>query len=221
MSLFSFSFHKGDATSKPVKKVKAPKGSNINSLHKSLKVNKSKCLTGVVDFREAVKVPAGEDANEWVATNAIDIFNTVSLIWENLVSDTCTERTCPVMNAGPAFEYLWQDGPKKKPVKIPAREYVERLFEWCRGLFGDEEVFPMEGAFGKKFRPTVKTMLKRLFRVYAHIYKVHWDSIKELSSEKEFYTCFKHYYYFVQEFGLVSSSDMKPLATLLSNIDSI
>jgi hypothetical protein len=69
MSLFSFSFSRGDATSKPVKKVKAPKGSKLNSLHKSLKVNKSKCLTGVVDFREAVKVPPGEDSNEWVATN--------------------------------------------------------------------------------------------------------------------------------------------------------
>jgi hypothetical protein len=47
------------------------------------------------------------------------------------------------MNAGPAFEYLWQDGPKKKPIKVSRgwgggerereRERVGELESWRGG----------------------------------------------------------------------------------------
>ncbi|KAG6821229.1 hypothetical protein H0H93_002339 [Arthromyces matolae] len=50
---------------------------------------------------------------------------------------------CPIMSAGPRYEYLWEDGQKyKRPTKLPAPEYVDALMNWAQGLLDDEAVFP-------------------------------------------------------------------------------
>lgn len=43
-----------------------------------------------------------------------------------------------------------------------------------------------------------KTILKRLFRVYAHIYHQHFDSVMRLQEEAHLNTSFKHFIFFVQ-----------------------
>lgn len=43
-----------------------------------------------------------------------------------------------------------------------------------------------------------KTILKRLFRVYAHIYHQHFDSVIQLQEEAHLNTSFKHFIFFVQ-----------------------
>lgn len=43
-----------------------------------------------------------------------------------------------------------------------------------------------------------KTILKRLFRVYAHIYHQHFDSVMQLQEEAHLNTSFKHFIFFVQ-----------------------
>ncbi len=74
-----------------------------------------------------------------------------------------------------------------KPTSVPANQYIELLLTWVSEQLEDETVFPTEGEFGKKFLPTVKviqnnffrifentsqTILKRLARIYFHIYYV-------------------------------------------------
>jgi hypothetical protein len=40
-------------------------------------------------------------------------------------------QRCPVMCAGPQYEYLWADGAKvKTPVKLSAPDYINCLFDW-------------------------------------------------------------------------------------------
>jgi MOB kinase activator 1 len=39
----------------------------------------------------------------------------------------------------------------------------------------------------------VKTIFKRLFRVYAHIYHSHFQTIVRLKEEAHLNTCFKHF----------------------------
>lgn len=40
-------------------------------------------------------------------------------------------QRCPVMSAGPQYEYLWADGVKvKTPLKLSAPDYVNCLFDW-------------------------------------------------------------------------------------------
>lgn len=43
-----------------------------------------------------------------------------------------------------------------------------------------------------------KTILKRLFRVYAHIYHQHFDPVIQLQEEAHLNTSFKHFIFFVQ-----------------------
>ncbi len=110
--------------------------------------------------------------NEWLAVNTVDFFNEISLLY-GIVSETCTKDTCPVMSAGAKYEYLWMDGVKvKKPIKVSAAAYIDYLMTWVEEQVNDPRIFPIdEGAkFPKNFRTITKTILKRMFRVYGHIY---------------------------------------------------
>jgi len=57
-----------------------------------------------------------------------------------------------------------------------------------------------------------------MFRVYAHIYYHHFAKIQELGEEAHLNTCFKHFYYFVQEFDLVERKEMAPLEDLIKSL---
>lgn len=50
--------------------------------------------------------------------------------------------------------------------------------------------------FPPNFADVVKTILKRLFRVYAHIYHSHFQKIISLKEEAHMNTCFKHFVLF-------------------------
>lgn len=55
---------------------------------------------GSGNYLEAVKLPPGEDLNEWLAVNTVDFYNAISILYATL-DEFCTERTCEVMCAGP------------------------------------------------------------------------------------------------------------------------
>lgn len=50
--------------------------------------------------------------------------------------------------------------------------------------------------FPFNFQEVVKTIFKRLFRVYAHIYHSHFQKIINLKEEPHLNTCFKHFVLF-------------------------
>ena len=52
--------------------------------------------------------------------------------------------------------------------------------------------------FPKNFISIAKTILKRLFRVYAHIYHQHFSEVVQLGEEAHLNTSFKHFIFFVQ-----------------------
>jgi cellulose synthase/poly-beta-1,6-N-acetylglucosamine synthase-like glycosyltransferase len=131
-------------------------------------------------MREMVRLPKGEELNEWLAINTIDCFNEIAMLYDS-VKDNCTSETCPNMTAGSSFEYLWADGVKvKKPVKLCARVYVENLNLWVEEQLNDDKIFPgdVSAPFPANFLAVVKTIFKRLFRIYAHIYHHHYENIR-------------------------------------------
>lgn len=145
---------------------------------------------------------------------------------------------------------------------------------WTQGMLDSEEIFPSkvgEYKIGKEksmsvkkvltldsrlysnetgvpfpdnFQVTVKSILRRLFRVYAHIYNHHFAQICALSLEgKDFVRCFdfcslsnhqsrpflflslslhaahlntsyRHFLLFINEFNLVDTKELAPLAEL-------
>ncbi|KAI8853087.1 Mob1/phocein [Chytridium lagenaria] len=144
---------------------------------------------GSGNLRLAVQLPEGEDLNEWLAVNA--------------------------------YEYLWCDGiTYKKPVKVSAPEYVDFLMTWVQSQLDDESIFPSKIGvpFPKVFQSTVKTIFKRLFRVYAHIYHAHFPRIVSLGEEAHLNTSFKHFMFFVQEFQLVEKKELVPLDELIKTL---
>lgn len=58
--------------------------------------------------------------------------------------------------------------------------------------------------FPKKFRPTVRQLVKRLLRVYAHMYCHHYPVVVAMGLDVHMNTSFKHYVLFVREFSLES-----------------
>lgn len=64
--------------------------------------------------------------------------------------------------------------------------------------------------FPKNFLGMAKTILKRLFRVYAHIYHQHFPEVVQLGEEAHLNTSFKHFIFFVQVRSLVRSGTGKP-----------
>ncbi|VDM24028.1 unnamed protein product [Hydatigera taeniaeformis] len=57
--------------------------------------------------------------------------------------------------------------------------------------------------------------MKRLFRVYAHIYNVHFREVQLLDEATHLNTSFKHFVYFVLEFDLVRSVELEPLQPVI------
>nr|GMD76070.1 MOB kinase activator-like 1A [Ipomoea batatas] len=92
--------------------------------------------------------------------------------------------------------------------------------DWIEGQLDDESIFPQRlGApFPGNFKEVVKTIFKRLFRVYAHIYHTHFQKIVSLKEEAHLNTCFKHFILFTNEFGLIDKKELAPLQELIESI---
>jgi MOB kinase activator 1 len=131
----SFLFGKGAKTFKPKKNI--PEGTNQYELKKY-----AEAMFGTGNLQLAVRLPEGEDPNEWVAVNVVDFFNQINMLY-GMIAEYCTSAECTVMSAGPKFEYLWADGTTiKKPVKCTAPEYIDYLMTWVQSQLNDEIIFP-------------------------------------------------------------------------------
>lgn len=103
--------------------------------------------------------------------NTVDFFNEINLLY-GVIAEFCTDQACPVMCAGPKYEYMWADGlTVKRPMAVSAPRYVDFLMTWVQNQLDDEKLFPTQlgVAFPVDFVERVQNIFKRLFRVYAHI----------------------------------------------------
>ncbi|XP_051131813.1 MOB kinase activator-like 1A [Andrographis paniculata] len=171
-------------------------------------------------LREAVKLPQGIDYREWLAVNTVDFFNHVNVLYGAL-TEFCTHSTCPIMSAGPKYEYRWADGIiVTAPIEVTAPEYAEFLLDWIEDLLKDDSIFPknLGVPFPPNFEVLVKTILKRLFRIYAHIYHSHFNIVERLHVDAHLHTCFKHFVLFIWEFRLVGEAELAPLHDMVDAI---
>ena len=175
---------------------------------------------GSGNLREAVKLPEGEDLNEWLACKTVDLFNEVALV-HGMVAEFCTSHSCPRMNAGSNYEYKWADGVRfKTPTEVSAPQYVRLLMEWVQSQLDDPAIFPTAPnvPFPANFKDVVGNVFRRLFRVYAHIYHSHSERVVELTFEAHLNSCFKHFMLFVLEFNLVRTEELTPLKMLIDKM---
>ena len=77
--------------------------------------------------------------------------------------------------------------------------------EWIETQINNEAIFPVttDVPFPKTFASVCKKILTRLYRVFVHVYVHHFDRLMQIGAEPHVNTCYKHFYYFVIEFGLM------------------
>jgi len=197
-------------TFRPHKKI--PQGNKLYKLKEHAEIT-----LGSGDLQAAVRLPEGEELNEWLAVNTVDFFNQINMLYGTIM-EFCTPSECPVMSAGPKYEYMWADGKSvKKAIKCSAPEYMDFLMTWVQDQLDDETIFPSRIGvpFMRRFPQLVGTIFKRLFRVYAHIYHSHFPQVIELGSEAHLNTSFKHFIFFCQEFSLISRKELEPMQELI------
>ncbi|CAA22288.1 Maintenance of ploidy protein mob1 [Schizosaccharomyces pombe] len=175
---------------------------------------------GSGSLMEAVKLPKGEDLNEWIAMNTMDFYTQINMLY-GTITEFCTAASCPQMNAGPSYEYYWQDDKiYTKPTRMSAPDYINNLLDWTQEKLDDKKLFPTEIGveFPKNFRKVIQQIFRRLFRIYAHIYCSHFHVMVAMELESYLNTSFKHFVFFCREFGLMDNKEYAPMQDLVDSM---
>ncbi|KAL3128568.1 hypothetical protein CHM_4g3350 [Cryptosporidium hominis] len=164
---------------------------------------------------EAVKNPEGINRDEWAAHKVMDLFKDAQMAW-GFVSNVCH---CPLMRAH-FMVFKWQEDPKKAALPLPATVYIKSLFLWVDSQISDTRIFPLKPGvpFTDDFQLIVKNILRRLFRVYSHIYCHHWTHVESITATAHVNYCLKHFVYTVMLNNLLECNELKPLEELANHI---
>uniref|UniRef100_A0A914KQK0 MOB kinase activator-like 3 n=1 Tax=Meloidogyne incognita TaxID=6306 RepID=A0A914KQK0_MELIC len=213
-SFFDFLHMNKQKTFRPKKRF--PHGTLRHNLHKQAQAT----LNSGVDLKQVVRLPPNESLDDWLAVNTVDFFNRINLLY-GILADSCTVESCPTMCGGAKYEYLWQDGVEyKKPTRLPAKDYMHKLMDWIEERINNEKIFPSttDVPFPNDFRQTCKKILSRLFRIFVHIYIHHFEKLVQIGAEPHANMLYKHYYYFVTEFSLVTQRELDALKDLTARL---
>ena len=164
----------------------------------------------------------GVDSNAWIAFKCMFFFiptSSINLVVDivseltvlcNAIAEFCTESSCPMMRAGPFYEYAWADPILfPSPTMLSAPKYMELLLNWvdselCKEL--DDE----------SFIPQVKVFSRRLFRVYAHLFTEHIPDITTIMFHLRY--SLYHFMIFAKEFDLgISESETNSIKSIVES----
>lgn len=168
------------------------------------------------DHKYLVQLPINEDANEWIAFNIFNFHKQISMLY-GTINKNCTAETCPRMTAG-KYEFWWSSS-EKQPIDLCASKHIHHLLDWIQEQLDDEAMFPTESKneFPDNYLGTCKLIVKRLFRVYAHIYHHHMNQARALREDGHLNSGLKLFICFVQEFNLMSQEDLEPLSAFIQS----
>lgn len=153
------------------------------------------------------KVPRSHSDIKFLLANTKQLFERIRLIYA-LVEDQCNTKNCPNMTAGPKFEYLWKDeGRYKQATALPAPQYISLLFQTTEQIFTHTPSLPK-----------IRDSLRRLFRVYAHIYHHHVSFFDDIGEMKLLQSSFIAFVRFVREHGLVDDRELLPMHALIQKL---
>lgn len=213
MKLFG-GFGGGKATTfKPVKNHKT--GSKREAMHEY-----TKKTLGSGNMVAVVRLPDGEELNEWLAANTVDFFNEISLIW-----GIVCEMDIPPMSPGEGFphgfEYRWADGVKiKSAIRCSATEYIEYVMTWIEDQINNEAIFPqsVETPFPRNYSQVIKQVYTKMFRIFAIIYSHHFSKLEEVGAVAHLNTSFKHFLFFSWEFELIEARELDAIREIVAEL---
>uniref|UniRef100_A0A1I7XD91 MOB kinase activator-like 1 n=1 Tax=Heterorhabditis bacteriophora TaxID=37862 RepID=A0A1I7XD91_HETBA len=162
---------------------------------------------GSGNLRDVVRLPEGEDLNEWLAVNIMDVFNQVRMLYGTVVS-FCTNESCPQMTAGSKHEYYWKESDRVYDSVILSLFHFTII----------KRIFMMRRPFPRNFHQVCESIMKRLFRVYAHVYSSHASKIREQNSTPHLNTSFKQFILFALQFKLIPQTELEPLRPIIDDL---
>lgn len=190
----------------------------VNSRQYKLHETISKATLGAGNLIDAVKLPAGEDKNEWLAFHCVHFYTSVIDVLAPVRSNFGTTSQA---SAGPKFKFLFKDNKEYiKPEPLCEKDYIELSLDYIESSLNNESIFPSQEdvPFPKKFGGEVKVILKRLFRIMALLYHNHFNELETAGNTSMLNTVFKHWLMFVTEFKLMEKADMAPLQDLIESM---
>mmetsp|Transcript_6782 Transcript_6782/g.12584 ORF Transcript_6782/g.12584 Transcript_6782/m.12584 type:complete len:148 (-) Transcript_6782:149-592(-) len=104
-------------------------------------------------------------------------------------------------------------------VLFSAADYIDCLMTWVESQLDDEDIFPINTSnFPKNFEKVVKTIFRRMFRVYAHLYHHHFQQIEKGAGDVQLNTSFKHFILYALHFELIPKEELGPLDDLIQHL---
>lgn len=170
-------------------------------------------------FKTIVQLPKYVDCGEWLALNIFELFNNLNQFY-GVISDYVTLEKFPTMNAGPDTDYMWVNG-NGQPINLPAAQYIDYVLTWISSKLNNQAVFPTTtgGAFPPTFLKDCKNISRQMFRIFAHIYHNHFETIVHLSLEPHWNSFFAHFISLVKSFELIDRNEMTPLLPLIEDLE--
>lgn len=99
------------------------------------------------------------------------------------------------------------------PIAAPATNLTQSLTS-LSGL-NDDWIGKASG-FPQHYHQDVKSIIKQMFRCYAHLYHNHWDSpFWHINRHLELNSCFVHFITVAMYYDLLPKKDMEPLQGLV------
>lgn len=64
----------------------------------------------------------------------------------------------------------------------------------------------------------MKSVVKHYFRIYAHIYHSHLNTLKDLKMDKAFFDSLAYFFYFIDLYSLIPLIDLWPLSCVMHQL---
>lgn len=174
---------------------------------------------GTAIVRRAVRCPHNIPVDEWIMSRFMQIFDEYQHVI-TIADGICVD--CKQMSAGPGFLFAWADDDDHRPRPLSAIEYMRELQHYTYTQLTTEKLVKRnQSGCVPGFRKRLQTILRRMFRVYAHLYLEHYRFLHKHSLVAHLNVYFKHFLFYVSEFDLVSMEEMAPMALLIQNFQEM
>ena len=133
-------------------------------------------LVSSADLARSVRLPPATNVNHWLSTHTVDFFQLTTVLYGAL-SDVCTRTSCPCMNCGSSFEYLWKDSVRfLRATRVSAPEYVHFLSNWVEVQIHNDQLFPSDNdtPYPDDFLKIVKWTIISVVIVLAFLWIFIW-----------------------------------------------
>lgn len=169
-----------------------------------------------------ITCPAGEDVQEWIASNTIKFYIDLSLLYESVTDEAKSKYASAGEGFPPGYKYLWieDNAEEGTPVEVSGPEYIENALKWIDKSFDDKQMYPRsrKDEFSKDFLDETYQTMVLMFRIFAIFFFFDFGKISQ-EIQGILNTQFKHFIFFSNHYDLmVDSEEVAPLRDLVTKI---